>query len=73
MTTHRLTGHRTDPVNHTDSPVRALAILVLAAFLAVGTAGVVLTGSVTSGILFGLLTGGCIVLAHLMIAPGPDI
>ncbi|UYP17376.1 hypothetical protein OED52_11725 [Rhodococcus sp. Z13] len=48
---------------------RALAILVLGGMLAIGFLGAVFTNSYLMGGIFALLTGACIVLAHLMIAP----
>ncbi|MEE2059984.1 hypothetical protein [Rhodococcus artemisiae] len=50
---------------------RALAILVLSAALIIGTTVVMVTGSVVSGVLYGALTGVCVIVAHLMITPGP--
>ncbi|MCK0092783.1 hypothetical protein HCA61_03475 [Rhodococcus sp. HNM0563] len=50
---------------------RALAILVLSAALIVGTTVVMVTGSVVAGVLYGALTGVGVVVAYLMITPGP--
>lgn len=47
-----------------------LALLIPGAVLTVGVAAVVFTGSIRFGILFGLLIGGCIVAAYLLISAG---
>ncbi|WP_226437644.1 hypothetical protein [Rhodococcus yananensis] len=52
---------------------RMLALLVPVAVIAVGAAVVVFTGSIGYAVLFGLVTGGCIVVAHVMISPGPVV
>jgi ABC-type lipoprotein release transport system permease subunit len=61
--------HRIESGDRSQS--RALAILVLSAALIIGTTVVMVTGSVVSGLLYGALTGVCVVVAHLMITPGP--
>ncbi|WP_241386263.1 hypothetical protein [Rhodococcus sp. CH91] len=52
---------------------RILAILALAGMLTIGFVAAVFTASYLIGAAFAALTGTCIVLAHLMIAPASII
>ena len=49
---------------------KVLAIIVLAGMLTIGFVAAALTDSYLIGLLVSLSTGACIVVAHLMIAPG---
>ena len=52
---------------------RILAIIALTGMLTIGFLAAVFTGSYLIGAAFAMLTGACIVLAHLMIAPASII
>lgn len=66
MATHRRESSEHAPSAHR----RALAIIVLAGMLTIGFIGAALTDSYMIGLILSLLTGACIVIANLMIAPG---
>ncbi|KHJ72845.1 hypothetical protein QR64_11480 [Rhodococcus sp. Chr-9] len=52
---------------------RILAIIALTGMLTIGFLAAVFTASYLIGAAFAMLTGACIVLAHLMIAPASII
>ena len=59
--------------NAPSSQRRMLAILVLSGMLTIGFSAAALTDSYSIGIISSLLIGACIIIAHLMIAPGAII
>ncbi|MFZ3394393.1 MULTISPECIES: hypothetical protein [unclassified Rhodococcus (in: high G+C Gram-positive bacteria)] len=59
--------------NALSSQRRMLAILVLSGMLTIGFVAAALTGSYSVGLISSLLIGACIIVAHLMIAPGAII
>ncbi len=65
------TGKRPDSIPR--SSRRILAIIALTGMLTIGFLAAVFTGSYLIGGAFAMLTGACIVLAHLMIAPASII
>lgn len=69
MAAHRRRASENAP----SSQRRMLAIIVLSGMLTIGFATAALTNSYSVGIISSLLIGGCIVVAHLMIAPGAII
>ncbi|MBM7460643.1 hypothetical protein [Rhodococcus coprophilus] len=69
MVTHR----RKSSENAPSSQRRMLAIIVLSGMLTIGFSAAALTDSYSIGIISSLLVGGCIIVAHLMIAPGAII
>lgn len=73
MVAHRHQSGEHHDAGESGSHAKALVLLVGAAVVAVGLTVVVFTGSLTSGVVFALLTGVCIVVAHLMISPGPVV
>lgn len=64
-----MTVHRHETVEFTPSHRRILAIIVLTGMLTIGFVAAVFTASYLIGGIFAVLTGACIVLAHVMIAP----
>ncbi|KLL96379.1 hypothetical protein NJ76_15930 [Rhodococcus sp. IITR03] len=65
------TDKRSDSVPRSNR--RILAIIALTGMLTIGFLAAVFTGSYLIGAAFAMLTGACIVLAHLMIAPASII
>lgn len=69
MAAHR----RKSSENAPSSQRRMLAVLVLSGMLMIGFSAAALTNSYSVGIISSLLIGACIIVAHLMIAPGAII